>query len=75
LSFVSETGAVVVPESAPPVPPCTYDAECTLNGCGGTCNHYDTEPFISVCLADRWLEDKDYFCGCVSGACRWFSQE
>lgn len=50
---------------------CEHDGECMISGCGNDCVRWD-QTGAGTC--EGYLPERPTFCGCVSGACQWFTQ-
>lgn len=50
---------------------CAHDGECVQAGCGNACVHWD-ETGPGTC--EGYTPVEPVYCGCVEGACRWFTQ-
>lgn len=52
---------------------CDHDGECFRNGAGNHCTSWDTPGFFAQGICYPGLARAH--CGCIEGACRWFTQE
>jgi len=53
---------------------CTQDGECLVGGCGNHCMHWTFGGAHEGATCEGYDLPERTFCGCVEGACGWFTQ-
>lgn len=53
---------------------CRQDGDCVQAGCGNHCVSWEYGGAHAAATCEGYSFDEPIFCGCVEGACAWFSQ-
>ncbi len=53
---------------------CAHDGECVVGGCGNHCMHWTFGGAHEGATCEGYDLPERTFCGCVEGACGWFTQ-
>lgn len=53
---------------------CGHDGDCVQMGCGNHCLSWEHGGAHEFATCEGYVFEKPVFCGCVAGACAWFTQ-